>query len=107
MAKKVRVYVYKQSEFKELIDEYRVYPGIVVLEKGDDLELVNVSGDEATWEVPAGPFSDRPTSDRVPNKRGSTKKVLNNAEAQAVEYVVKVKGKKAHGNSDPVIIIDP
>jgi hypothetical protein len=103
MAKKVRVYVYKETK---LIDEYRVYPGVVVLEKNDELELVNVSGDEATWEVPAGPFTAQPSSDPVANKHGKTKTVLANADAQAVEYVVKVNGKKAHGNSDPVIIID-
>ena len=104
MAKKVRVYVYKETES---IEEYRVYPGIVVLEKNDDLELVNVSGDTAIWTMPAGPFSHLPVTEPVPNKHGKTKKVLADAEAQAVEYVVEVNGKKAKGNSDPVIIIDP
>ena len=103
MAKKVRVYVYLETEH---IDEYRVYPGVVVLEKNDELELVNVSGDEATWKMPAGPFSGEAVTEKVPNKKGKTKKVLADAEAQAVEYVVLVKGKKAQGNSDPVIIID-
>jgi hypothetical protein len=103
MAKKVRVYVYKDTEG---IDSYRVFPGIVILEKNDDLELVNVSGDTAIWRMPAGPFSNLPVTESVPNKNGKTKKVLSNAEAQAVEYEVLVKGKKAKGNSDPVIIID-
>jgi hypothetical protein len=103
MAKKVRVYVYKETK---LIDEYRVYPGIVVLEKNDELELVNVSGADATWQVPAGVFSDLPVNESVRNKHGKTKTVLADADAQAVEYVVEVNGKRAHGNSDPVIIID-
>jgi len=103
MAKKVRVYVYKKTEG---IDEYRVFPGVVVLEKNDDLELVNVSGNVAIWRMPAGPFSNLPVTESVPNKHGKTKKVLANADAQAVEYEVLVNGKKAKGNSDPVIIID-
>ena len=103
MPKKVRVYVYKETAG---IDSYRVYPGVVILEKNDDFELVNVSGDTATLEMPAGPFSNAPVTDSVQNKQGKTKTVLANASAQAVEYVVKVKGKTAQGNSDPVIIID-
>ena len=103
MAKKVKVYVFKETAG---IDSYRVYPGIVVLAKNDELELVNVSGADAHWKVPAGPFSEAPSNDLVKNKHGKTKTVPNTAAAQAVEYVVEVDGKKAHGNSDPVIIID-
>jgi len=103
MAKKVRVYVYKKTEG---FDEYRVFPAVVVLEKNDDLELVNVSGDVAIWRMPAGPFSNLPVTESVPNKHGKTKTVLANATAQAVEYEVLVDGKKAKGHSDPVIIID-
>src|SRR5688572_20688414 len=103
MADPKRVYVYKETKG---IDEYRVYPGVVVLKKGEEFELVNVSGDTATWKMPAGPFSGVEVTDSVPNKKGKAKKVLADAEPQAVEYVVEVKGKKAQGNSDPVIIID-
>jgi len=103
MAKKVRVYVYKETAG---IDEYRVYPGIVVLEKNDDFELVNVSGDTAIYEMPAGPFANAPITESVQDKHAKNKTVLGNASAQAVEYVVKVNGKRAKGNSDPVIIID-
>ena len=56
--------------------------------------------------MPAGPFADIPVTESVPNKNGKTKTVKANAEAQAVEYVVEINGKKAKGNSDPVIIID-
>ena len=98
-----KVYVYKETAG---IDEYRVYPGIVILQKNEDFEFVNVSGDEATLKIPAGPFSDQPSDDKVKNREKNTKKVPNSAEAQAVEYQVFVKGKKAKGNSDPVIIID-
>ena len=100
---KKRAYVYKETDG---IDEYRVYPGIVILQKNDDFELVNVSGDVAIWKMPAGPFSDVPVTESVPNKQGKNKTVKANAQAQAVEYVVEVNGKRAKGNSDPVIIID-
>lgn len=97
---KYRAYVYKETKG---IDEYRVYPGVVVLQPNDDFELVNLSGDPATWKVPAGPFGP-PSADVVNNGQGKTKKA--NAGPIAVEYKVIVKGKEAHGNSDPVIIID-
>jgi hypothetical protein len=103
MANKRRVSVYKETEG---FDEYRVYPGIVILEKNDELELVNVSGDVAIWRMPAGPFADFPVTESVPNKTGKLKTVKSNAAPQAVEYVVEVNGQKAKGNSDPVIIID-
>ena len=96
--KKIRVYV-----FKEGLGTYRVYPGIVVLAKNDDMELVNLSGSEATWEVPAGPFGNA-VSEKVGNKQGKTKRVTDGP--LAVEYQVKVSGFNAKGNSDPVIIID-
>lgn len=102
MAKK-RAYVYKETEG---IDEYRVYPGIVILQKNDDFELVNVSGTVAIWKMPAGPFANLPVTESVPNKQGKLKQVKADAEPQAVEYVVEINGKKAKGNSDPVIIID-
>jgi hypothetical protein len=99
---KVRAYVYKDTSG---IDSYRVYPGVVILKKNDDFELVNLSGDPATYKMPAGPFGPA-SQDTVPNGQGNNKTVPGAAAAQAVEYVVEVKGKRAKGNSDPVIIID-
>ena len=101
-SKTVRAYVYLAKDDNGT-DTYRVYPGVVILQGGDDLELVNVSGDEATWTAPAGPFGGGFT-EKVKNNNGKNKKA--SAGPMAAQYQVEVKGKKAHGNSDPVIIID-
>ena len=102
MAKR-RAYVYRETAG---IDEFRVYPPVIVLEKSDDFELVNVSGDVAKLKIRAGAFDGGAVDQDIPDKKGATKKVLANAEAQAVEYAVFVNGKRAKANSDPVIIID-
>ena len=100
---KHRAYVYKDTEG---IDGYRVYPPVVIIKANDDFELVNVSGDTATWKIPAGPFSDSPITESVPDKDAKSKKAKADSSGQAVEYVVIVNGKRAKANSDPVIIID-
>jgi hypothetical protein len=101
----IRVYVYKDPGF---IDSYKVYPAIVVLSGNDKLELVNtVDNHDAFWTVPKDPFQGGPiTGEKVPPKSRSSQKTPKNA-LIAVEYEVKVDGKKASGHSDPVIIIDP
>jgi hypothetical protein len=101
----IRVYVYKDSGF---IDSYKVYPPIVVLSGNDKLELVNtVDNHDAFWTVPNDPFQGGPiNNEKVLPKSRSSQKTPKNA-LVAVEYEVKVDGKKASGNSDPVIIIDP
>jgi len=98
---KHRAYVYKETKG---IDEYRVYPGIVIMKKNDDFELVNLSGDTAIWKTPAGLFDDEATAVPVADNSGVTKTAK--PVAQAKEYSVEVNGKRAKGNSDPVIIID-
>ena len=100
---KHRAYVYKDTEG---IDGYRIFPPVVVIKKNDDFELVNVSGDVAIWKMPAGPFSDLPVTESVPNKEGKTKTAKEDSAGMAVEYVVLVNGKRAKAHSDPVIIID-
>ena len=101
----IRVYEYKDSGF---IDSYKVYPPIVVLSGNDKFELVNtVDNHDAFLTVPKNPFQGGPISgEKVLPKGRSGLKTPKNALA-AVEYEVKVDGKKASGNSDPVIIIDP
>ena len=101
----IRVYVYKDSGF---IDSYKVYPPIVVLSGNDKFELVNtVDNHDAFLTVPRDPFQGGPiNNEKVVPKGRSGLKTPKNALA-AVEYEVKVDGKKASGNSDPVIIIDP
>ena len=101
----IRVYVYKDSGF---IDSYKVYPPVVVLSGNDKFELVNtVDNHDAFLTVPKDPFQGGPINgEKVLPKGRSGLKTPKNALA-AVDYEVKVDGKKASGNSDPVIIIDP
>lgn len=101
----IRVYVYRDPGF---IDSYKVYPPIVVLSGNDKFELVNTVDDhDAFLTIPKDPFEGGPINgEKVPKKSRSSQKTPKDA-LVAVEYEVKVDGKKASGNSDPVIIIDP
>jgi hypothetical protein len=101
----IRAYVYRDAGF---IDSYKVYPAIVVLSRNDKFELVNTVDDhDAFWTVPKDPFSGGPiNNEKVSPKSRSSQKTPKEI-LIAVEYEVKVNGKKASGNSDPVIIIDP
>lgn len=100
----IRAYVYKQDG---IFDSYRVFPPVVILRKNDDFELVNVVKDkEANLKIPAGPFGEAITETVPGNGQRSTPKKPKDG-LFVVEYEVKVGGKKAEGNSDPVIIIDP
>ena len=99
----IRAYVYKQDG---IFDSYRVFPPVVILGKNDEFELVNVTDKDADLKIPAGPFGE-PISETVKkNGKHSTPKKPKDG-LFVVEYEVKVDGKKAEGNSDPVIIIDP
>ena len=99
-----RVYVYKDSG---LFDSYKVFPPVIVIEQNDKFELVNTVADhEAILTIPDGPFvGGAVNGEHVGKKDKSTTKTPKPGPA-AVEYEVKVDGHKAHGNSDPVIIID-
>lgn len=101
----IRAYVYKESG---LIDGYKVFPPLVVLSKNDKFELVNtVSNHDAFLTVPGDPFDGgKIQAEKIPPKSRSGQKTPKDM-LIAVEYEVKVDGKKASGNSDPVIIIDP
>jgi hypothetical protein len=99
-----RAYVYKVIGF---IDSYKVYPAVVVLEKGDDFELVNTVADhDAVWTVPGEPFDGGEIKKEKVSKKGRSSAKKPKAGILAVEYEVEVDGKKATANSDPVIIID-
>jgi hypothetical protein len=101
----IRAYVYKDPGF---IDSYKVYPPLVVLSRNDKFELVNtVSDHDAFLTIPGDPFEGGAIKEqRIPPKGRSGEKTPKNM-LFATEYEVKVDGKKASGNSDPVIIIDP
>ena len=101
----IRAYVYKNSG---LIDSYKVYPAVVVLSKNDKFELVNtVSDHDAFLTIPGDPFEGKEIKDEKVGKRSRSSQKTPKDMLIAVEYEVKVDGKKASGNSDPVIIIDP
>jgi len=99
-----RVYVYKNPGF---IDSYKVFPPVIVIEQNDKFELVNTVDDhDAFLSIPDGTFQGGSIKEeKVPKKSKSGPKTPN-AGPLGVEYKVKVDGKEAHGNSDPVIIID-
>jgi hypothetical protein len=105
---KVRAYVYVYETTSSGVS-YKVFPPVVILGKGDKLEVVNTVADfDALLTVPAGVFE----GGEIKKKPVGKKKTFTTREAEAeeftvVEYEVEVDGKKATGNSDPVIIIDP
>ena len=100
-----RAYVYKKSG---LIDDYKVFPPVIVLEQSDKFEVVNtVAGHDAFLTIPDGPFEGGGVKgEKIGSKSRSSAKQPKPG-AFGIEYEVKVDGKKASGNSDPVIIIDP
>ena len=91
----------------------QVYPPVVVLERinnvNDTFTLVNLVPDDVVLGVEEGAFTNNnagPEARAV--RRGNSSPALNPVNAGAYSYsVVGAKsGKKAKGNSDPVIIID-
>ena len=98
-----RAYVYKVPGF---IDSYKVFPPVIVIEQNDKFELVNTVADhEALLKIPDGVFMGGAVEEPVGKKDKSSTKTPKPGPL-GVEYEVKVDGHKAHGNSDPVIIID-
>ena len=99
-----RAYVYKVPG---LVDAYKVFPPVIIVEKNDKFELVNTVDDhDAFLTIPDGPFEGGAVKgERVGPKSKSTAKAPREG-IFGVEYEVKVNGLKAQGNSDPVIIID-
>ncbi len=102
---KVKAYVYKVPG---LIDEYKVYPPVVILNKGDKFQLVNTVDDhDAELSVPSGVFEDGPVDKEKIHKRSASKEQTAKDTIIGVQYKVKIDGKDATAHSDPVIIIDP
>jgi hypothetical protein len=101
---KVKAYVYKVPG---LVDDYKVYPAVVVLNKGDKFQLVNTVDDhDAELSVPSGVFEDGPVNkERIGKKSPSTEQTAKDT-IVGVEYKVKVDGRDASAHSDPVIIVD-
>ena len=101
-----KVYVYKNS-----YGDYRVYPGVVVVEGGHNLRIVNASGVTLTVVVPAGASKPSdPVEIEIPSEdRGDIKsRSQGDGKTRAYSYKVATKSgqKRAHGNSDPIMIVE-
>src|SRR6476620_8888904 len=105
---KVRAYVYVYETTSSGVS-YKVFPPVVILGKGYKLEVVNtVEVFDAFLTVGDGVFEGGPLNkQKVVKKHTFTTREAEAAEFTVAEYEVEVDGKKATGNSDPVIIIDP
>lgn len=103
---KVKAYVYSVPGL--FGDDYRVYPPVVVLNQGDKFQLINtVDAFGADLTVPGGVFTGGPVNNEHVPKKSASQEQTASSTITGVQYKVKVNGKDATGNSDPVIIIDP
>lgn len=104
----------KRVHILERDGEFLVLPTMIEMTTADNLRIVNQTQEDLIWIVsPAatGPFGNAQVADVVKAKGGPLHipKAASNAAALGVyEYqIIMLKsGKKAKGNSDPVIIID-
>jgi hypothetical protein len=101
-----KVFVYKNS-----YGDYRVHPGVVVLGGGQKLRIVNATGLVLRVAVPAGASkpSDAVEIDIPAEDHGDIKsRSQGSGKTRAYSYKVTTKSglKKAHGNSDPILIIE-
>ena len=91
--------------FQDSDGEFRVYPPVLIVKKAKSVKLVNHASEGLSWIVPAGPFGGI-LAEAVNSKQSSGDKTTVND--GATSYMVLMQsGKKAKGNSDPIIIIEP
>jgi hypothetical protein len=95
--------------------EFRVHPPVLVVDGAgprDDVQLVNHTTDDAVWYVGAAILDANPVATNVAKGGGKSgfKKVhsqtAGNAKLATYQVFMIQSGKKAKGNSDPVIIIE-
>ena len=100
-----RVYVYKNSN-----GEYRVHPAVTVLGGGDKVRVVNATGVTLTVKVPAGASKPSdPVEVDIPAEKHADIRSRSQGfgKTRAYSYTVATgSGKKARGNSDPIMIIE-
>jgi hypothetical protein len=101
-----KVYVYKNS-----YGDYRVHPAVVVLKGEETLRIVNASGVTLKVVVPAGASKPSdPVEIEIPaeDHRDITSRKQGPGKTRAYSYKVATKAgmKRAHGNSDPVMIVE-
>jgi hypothetical protein len=105
MPKKKKVFVVRRN------DEFFVIPPVIDLEfkggNGDELKLQNKTDEDLLWVVSDAIAFGNAVQEIVAAKGTSTAKTAQNV-SDLFEYQVLMlkSGKKAKGNSDPVIIIE-
>jgi len=99
----VNVHVYKNSD-----GEFQVYPPVVVVSLGnnDTVTLVNHADEDLGWLAPKGLFTTTVSHHDEVGKGGGKKAKAVKKEGAYNHMVLMESGKKAKGNSDPVIIVE-
>ena len=90
-----------------------VQPGAALLEKtgagqGDILKIYNSLGEDAIFYMPnPAPFGAAAQTEIIGSKKSITRQLDNAAVAGTYTYqILTISGKKAVGNSDPMIIVE-
>lgn len=98
-----KVYVFKTSS-----GGYRVEPGIVLLGGGETLRVINASAVSIKVAVPKGAVKPPATQKIAAGGRADFRtKSQGRGRIKAYSYRVSTSsGKKAHANSDPIMIIE-
>ena len=101
-----KVFVYKNSN-----GDYKVHPAVVVLSGGNKLRVVNTTTVTIKVTLPAGASkpSDPETKEIAPqDKDDFTTRSQGSDKTKSYNYDVMTKSSQiaAHGNSDPVLIIE-
>lgn len=98
-----KVYVVKTSS-----GVYRVEPGIVVLSGGEALRVINATAVTVKVVVPKGAAKPPATQKIVASDHGDFRtKSQGHGNIKAYSYKVSTSsGKRAHANSDPIMIIE-
>jgi hypothetical protein len=100
-----KVYVYKDS-----YGDYRVHPGVIVVKANENLRVINATAVKITVKVPTGASkpNDPVELEISPEDHDDVKaRSQGNGKTKAYGYKVTTStGKKAHGNSDPILIIE-
>ena len=98
-----RVYVYKKHG---LIDDYRVFPPVIVLDHNDKFQLVNTADHDAFLTIPDDPFEGGPVKDEKIAESPSRAENSPRPAPSAWSTRSRSTERKRRGNSDPVIIIE-
>jgi hypothetical protein len=98
------VYLYKSG------DTIRVFPGVVVVRGGQQFEVVNAIGVTMKVSLPEDARHQEEPASRSINSKKRTKirtRKQGDDNTRAYEYTaVSTRGRRARGNSDPVLIIE-